>query len=493
MSRFVFLRTNEETVFNLSPLFNLFKSGGFSRHIVMTDKEEVNRLRGKTVESSFLLVGGTNIFSLEYSSLGSWVFLCNGFPLFNGELGAENFAKGLMKDVVRGGRFLGLRKFLRHVTGEFSFVFTDKETFIVSRSILGGKPLFYVSKPGLIAFASERKLLWALSMEEVNRFPPGWSLLVKGNKCEWLKTNGLAVFRSEKGIDESAETIVNRLYNILEVIKTATGSGKVFLGFSGGLDSSIIAKTALDIGLMVKPLTIGVKGAYDVEKAVKAASLLDIDVIVKEITLEKVKDRLKEIFLSMEHVDPLNLLVGTPVFFLAKTVSEMGGRIILLGGGADEMFGGYRKYVEAYVSGLDVNQIMERDIVENWKRNVERDYLICSWNGLDAEFPFLDKELTELALGMGLNQKLLVKGSGVIERKAVLRRVAGKLGLPPEIIKANKKAIQYGSGVSKLLKEVAREYGLGLLQRKAGVKPLEALCKIFDPIRILQMQMYSRT
>ena len=44
----------------------------------------------------------------------------------------------------------------------------------------------------------------------------------------------------------------------------------------------------------------------------------------------------------------------------------------------------------------------------------------------------------------------------------MLRRLAQQIGLPPEVSLKPKKAIQYGTGVSKVLKKMAKKRGLNM-------------------------------
>jgi asparagine synthase (glutamine-hydrolysing) len=45
-------------------------------------------------------------------------------------------------------------------------------------------------------------------------------------------------------------------------------------------------------------------------------------------------------------------------------------------------------------------------------------------------------------------------------RKIVLRQLGEKIGLPPFIVKRQKRAIQYATGVNKILKKLAKNNGL---------------------------------
>jgi asparagine synthase (glutamine-hydrolysing) len=231
-----------------------------------------------------------------------------------------------------------------------------------------------------------------------------------------------------------------------ESVEAAVGNEKrVAVAFSGGLDSSIVAKCAAGRAEVVA-CTAYSNGAGDQVRAREAASALGLDLVVTELTKENVAEALRRIDLPF-----VPTLMDRSLWCLysmvARSASEAGTRVILLGQLADELFGGYAKYGEALrTSGSDAaSSMMETDVREYAHRGRVRDVAACGrW--VEPRFPFEAKGMVDLAMGMPMEFK--IRG-GV--RKAVLRRAAAILEVPAAQAEAGKKAAQYSSGVQKLV------------------------------------------
>ena len=126
---------------------------------------------------------------------------------------------------------------------------------------------------------------------------------------------------------------------------------------------------------------------------------------------------------------------------------ENGAETILLGQLADELFGGYVKYVRATEEGgvLAAETMMEGDLARCGQVGLVRDELACSRHA-EPRFPFADESVASFALSISPDFKIW---GGT--RKHVLREAAKLLGLPDEVVGSPKKAAQYSSGILKLL------------------------------------------
>ena len=94
------------------------------------------------------------------------------------------------------------------------------------------------------------------------------------------------------------------------------------------------------------------------------------------------------------------------------------------------------------------------DISNMYKNNLERDMKICNFHGVNLCLPFATSEIVEFALKLPLELKLEKNPTSL--RKLVLRQVGRDLGLPESIAEKPKKAIQYSTGVNKVLKKIAK-------------------------------------
>ncbi len=99
----------------------------------------------------------------------------------------------------------------------------------------------------------------------------------------------------------------------------------------------------------------------------------------------------------------------------------------------------------------DLLSALSEDIKKAKKSAIDRDQAIASANSLELMAPFLDPDLVEYALKIPSELKIR---NGT--RKFILREVARKRGLPDFIVNREKKAIQYSTGVDKVLRKIAK-------------------------------------
>jgi asparagine synthase (glutamine-hydrolysing) len=229
------------------------------------------------------------------------------------------------------------------------------------------------------------------------------------------------------------------------VADSVGGERTVAVAFSGGLDSSILAKCASRRAKVVA-CTGSSQGSIDAAKAGEAASALNVELVTTELTKDKVAEALATMDLPFE---PTLMDRGLWCLYslVSKSAGKTGAKVILLGQLADELFGGYAKYVEALRLGGDdaAASMMSEDVLEYSHRGRVRDVAACGrW--VEPRFPFEARDVVDLASNLPMQYKIR---DGV--RKAVLRRAALLLNVPEGMAGATKKAAQYSSGVQKLL------------------------------------------
>lgn len=217
------------------------------------------------------------------------------------------------------------------------------------------------------------------------------------------------------------------------------------VAFSGGLDSSIVAKCAAG-STEVVACTAFSDGAWDQARARGAAAALGVEFVATELTRENVGEALGRIDLPFAPT-LMDRSLWCLYSIVAKSANKAGARVILLGQLADELFGGYAKYAEALKTKGDsaASSMMKADVQEYIRRGKVRDVAACSrW--AEPRFPFEAREMVDWAMGLPVTFKIR---DGV--RKAVLRRAAAILGVPETQAEAGKKAAQYSSGVQKMV------------------------------------------
>jgi len=227
---------------------------------------------------------------------------------------------------------------------------------------------------------------------------------------------------------------------------------KVTVAFSGGIDSTVLATCALKrfgTGIDMRPVVVGSEGAKDVEAAERAARELKLDI-------ERILLRPKDVLTSIApisrftgSVDPVVISFTVPLYFVLKAD---GPKEVLVGHGADELFGGYARYLE--MDQNDLQAQLDTDLTIAQQR-VDADRGMAKHFGREIMTPYLTPAFIELARSLPLELKV---ANG--ERKVALRMMARELGLSEGLAGLKKRAAQYGSGVMKVLKEESKRKGL---------------------------------
>jgi asparagine synthase (glutamine-hydrolysing) len=146
--------------------------------------------------------------------------------------------------------------------------------------------------------------------------------------------------------------------------------------------------------------------------------------------------------------DPVNVSIALTLYFVARFAKEQGFARILTGQGADELFGGYSRYLETPTLAAD----LERDFL-GLEEQAERDQAVAALHGAYLSMPYMDVRVVRAARAIPAQEK--VQGG---QRKIPLRQVAER-HIPAEFAWYEKKAMQYGSGVWKELQRLARKKG----------------------------------
>lgn len=364
-------------------------------------------------------------------------------------------------DMLNSGEVAKAEALVEETDGSFAFAIAKSRGLIVGRDSFGAYPLYYGENDAVCAVASERKALWNIGVKEVMSFPPGHIALVNENGFKiWPVRTLKSMAASYIGIDEAVEKLQRLLEKSTE--ERVCGVDDVVVAFSGGVDSSLTALLAEKAGVKVHLVHVSLEGQMETKQAEDAAEALDLPLRWYVYSEKDVEETLPEVLQVIECADIVKASVGIPVYWTAEKTAELGFKVLLSGQGADELFGGYKRYATVYArSGeKETQKIIRNDILKLYETNIERDFKLCNFHNVELRLPFASHRLAEFALGLPLKLKISSKNDKL--QKIVLRKVAEKMGLPSQLANKPKRAMQYATGVSKTLKKLAKREKLPL-------------------------------
>jgi asparagine synthase (glutamine-hydrolysing) len=302
----------------------------------------------------------------------------------------------------------------------------------LARDVLGREPLFFDSDTGD----------WDRTPTEgrLRRFPAGHVRDAEGVRRVW-------------SLPEPPPAEPERALGALREAVTATLAdlGPVPVAFSGGVDSALVAAHTEG------PLYVaGFPESDDVAAARTAADRLGRELRVVELSHADLEAAVPAVARATGRTNAMDVAIAVPLFLVGRRVAADGFDALALGQGADELFGGYAK-----VAGAPDDDRVDADTVRGARDELlaglpeqcERDVLALRAAGVEPRTPLLHDRVVRAALP--LPEALLVAEG---TRKVALRRVAAD-HVPSAVATREKKALQYGSLVSRELDRLARQAG----------------------------------
>jgi asparagine synthase (glutamine-hydrolysing) len=285
--------------------------------------------------------------------------------------------------------------------------------------------------------------------EEILRF--GGEFFLAGHGCRARDHYGIIPGNCPKGTlicDGVAKGSINPHVPDMpleEAIITAVNlrSDQGVTALSGGVDSTLVAQLARR-----ECVAVGLADSHDLQQARHAADVLGLSLTCVTITPKEITSALPIVVGAIPTKDPVNTSIALTQYFVARFAVEQGYQRILTGQGADELFGGYFRYLETPTLAED----LERDFI-GLEQQADRDQSVAALHGTYLSMPYMDVRVVRAACAIPAQEK--VQGGC---RKVPLRMVAER-HIPPEFAWYEKKAMQYGSGVWKVLQKLARKNG----------------------------------
>ena len=232
-------------------------------------------------------------------------------------------------------------------------------------------------------------------------------------------------------------------------VKETVTDKKIGVAFSGGVDSTLLAKLVKDMGYDAHLLTIGFQDSHDINFAKEVNQILNFPCSISEIDPEKFKEVSEKIHQIIKS-DNLSWNENSIAFYYVAELAQKNGlRTVVTANGIDELFCGYNSYREAIEKGEDEVVKMMNDKLKNEKE------MMVAINAVTAEFgvtmiqPFLLPNFIEYAKKIPVSEK--IHGQDDMQRKHPIRELAMDYGVPEVAAQKQKKALQYGSQIHKSL------------------------------------------
>jgi asparagine synthase (glutamine-hydrolysing) len=263
--------------------------------------------------------------------------------------------------------------FLQHLDGMFVFVIYDKvnRTLFIARDRAGKKPLYIYHDQQKFVFASELNCLKSLlpleidtnnfyhymrlgvfyrkltPYKNVSELTAGTYLLIDCNSLaikehRWWNIHDFYLKDNKESLQESIERTDAYLQT---AVKRRLESSDLEVGcfLSGGIDSGLTTAIASRYNNKLKTFTVSFAGEYDEAPLAKlVAEKYNTNHTEINISFGNLRNDVEQILCN--YGEPFFDSSAIPSYYVSKEARKH-VTVILNGDGADELFGGYRRYV----------------------------------------------------------------------------------------------------------------------------------------------------
>ncbi len=262
---------------------------------------------------------------------------------------------------------------LQYLDGMFAFALYDRveKKLFIARDRAGKKPLYYYRDNEKIVFASELnclKGLLPLQMENDNLFHylrlgsfykqltpykkvlelnAGSYLMIDATTMDiretrWWNINSFYQLKNKDELQDSLQKLDELLHT---AVKRRVESSDLEVGsfLSGGIDSGLVTAIASKYNQQIKTFTVSFEGGYNEAPLARlVADQYGTQHTEIAISFDNLKFDIEKILCN--YGEPFFDSSAIPSYYVSKEAKKH-LTVILNGDGADELFGGYRRYV----------------------------------------------------------------------------------------------------------------------------------------------------
>lgn len=333
--------------------------------------------------------------------------------------------------------------------GSFTAAIVRKnEEVILVRDHVGAIPIFFGRNNDTFYFATEMKALKAHIQFGIEELPPG-HMFSSHKGMRPFDPYAPPLPDLPDNIEDAAVVLRGLLIEAVE--KRMPGTQAVSL--SGGLDSSIMAAVAKTFHPDIKLYTVSVESAPgpDLENAKLMSDFLGLDHIIYQITDEDITNVISDCVWYLESFDE-DCISGILSNYYASRIVKQHANAVLVGEGADELFGGYRMVLKSpKVRDDEHREHLAKKLLQisynTALRRLDRGWMA---NGVDYRVPFLDKKVVDFSQKIPMKWKIY--GDKQIEK--YILRLAFKDMLPEQIANREKLRFAMGTGMDGVMDAV---------------------------------------
>lgn len=340
--------------------------------------------------------------------------------------------------------------------GNFINVFKNDSNIILSKDNVGIKQLYYGDNSNNIGFCSRKKPLLLLNIC-INRLLSNEIINISENgihkiKYKKIRRPQVSIFNLDEAIKKYKKHLFNSIKKRVKDVK------KIGILFSGGVDSSIIAKITKNLGKDVVCYCAGTSKSPDIIMATEAKECMDIPFKTTIINSQLIQNNLHQLINMMEEYNQFQVEKALPSYFALKNAAKDGVKVVLTGEGADELFAGYEWYPAILEKEGELNLIkkMWTDLLLSYKESFETINKITELFDMELQAPYYDLDVIKIGMKISINLKLKEHD---FMRKFIHRALGEELNIPLGAVWRDKDLTYKSSGVHDLIKVIALENG----------------------------------